>query len=136
MARPKGSGKYRTPKEFWKVANQYLTISAGSLTINGLVQALGFVDRHSLLDYKEKGFSLVVKRAVSVIEAEVEAKLLDKSNRNVSGPIFWLKNHRWSDKQEMEVSGSVENIIRFPIKSPIGAPVNVMDSDRQAGAGS
>jgi hypothetical protein len=132
---PNGApAKYRTSKDFWKVAEAYLVASKGSLTINGLVQALGFCDRVSLLDYKNKGqFANTVKRAISVIEQEVEHKLLTAAHKNPSGLIFWLKNHKWSDQVQVEHSGTVDNIVRFPLKAPVGAPIDSLESKKAPG---
>ncbi len=76
-------------------------------TVMGLVFALGFVSRQSLLDYcKRSGqFSDTIKRAKTKIEMNVEEYLLE--GKNAAGPIFWLKNNaetKYQDKQELEHS--------------------------------
>jgi hypothetical protein len=75
-------------------------------TIAGLAYFLGFSDRRSVYDLKDrKEFSHTIKRATLRIERfhEQSLSLRDKP----TGSIFWLKNHEWSDKQEIEHSGSV-----------------------------
>lgn len=72
-------------------------------TTAGLAVYLGFCDRQSLYDYKQReGFSCVVKAMIARIEAHHEARL---SGNSPTGSIFWLKNHQWSDTQQFEHSG-------------------------------
>lgn len=74
-------------------------------TITGLALYLGFASRQSLLDYVEKeAFSFAIKRGKLRIEHEYEKRL---HQNNPTGAIFGLKNMEWSDKQELEHSGSV-----------------------------
>jgi hypothetical protein len=79
-------------------------------TIQGLAAALE-TTRETLLDYeKDKPafaqFSDSIKRAKCRIGADVEERLLS-GEQHAAGPIFWLKNHGWADKQERELSGGV-----------------------------
>ena len=78
----------------------------GKKTICGLALALNFCDRQSLYDYRDRGdeFSGVIKKAMLRVENEYERNL---HNNNAAGSIFALKNMKWSDKQELEHSGSV-----------------------------
>src|SRR6185369_3101942 len=75
-------------------------------TTAGLALHLGFAERQSLYDQKDRGenFSVVFKRAISRIFAHHEGRL---SENNPTGSIFWLKNHGMSDRTEVEHSGSV-----------------------------
>lgn len=61
---------------------------------------LGFVDRDSLYDYaKKEDFSGTIKKAITKIEAYAEKQLYIG---NPTGAIFWLKNHGWKDKMQLE----------------------------------
>lgn len=72
----------------------------------GLAYALGFCERRSLNDYAghKDSTSTPIKRAMLRIEASYESQL---ANHSCTGAIFALKNRGWSDKQEVEHSGSV-----------------------------
>lgn len=73
-------------------------------TITGLALHLGFCDRQSFYDYKEKEeFSCTIKKARTFIEREYE-KLLQS---NPTGAIFALKNFWRTDKQEIHNTGEV-----------------------------
>lgn len=73
-------------------------------TVAGLALYLGFSDRASLYDYKNRDeFSHIIKRAVSKIEEYAEKALLN--GKGGTGSIFWLKNHGWADKQNVEHTG-------------------------------
>jgi hypothetical protein len=76
-------------------------------TVSGLALYLGFSDRHSLYDYRDRkpNFAHTVKSAITYIAKFAEEQLY---GQNKAGAMFWLKNHRWSDKQEIEHSGTVE----------------------------
>ena len=67
---------------------------------------LGFASKQSLYDYeKDERFSYPIKRALTMIECELEKRL---ENQSVSGIIFALKNMGWTDKTQTELSGKVE----------------------------
>ena len=69
-------------------------------TTAGLALHLGFASRQSLYDYKERDeFSYIIKRAILRIESFHEENL---GESNTAGHIFWLKNHDWKDKSEVE----------------------------------
>jgi len=69
-------------------------------TLSGLAYFLGFSDRTSLYEYKEKPeFTNTIKRARLYIESMYEQGLQSK---NSTGCIFALKNLGWKDKQEVE----------------------------------
>lgn len=72
-------------------------------TVSGLALHLGFLDRQSIYDYAKRndGFSCTIKKAVMKIEAYAEAHLY---MGKPTGAIFWLKNHRWVDKQEQDIT--------------------------------
>ncbi|KKN25375.1 hypothetical protein LCGC14_0885350 [marine sediment metagenome] len=110
---------YRTPAELQTKVDEYFesgvhirTVIVGKKgdkkkievklpTVVGLALYLGFNSRQSIYDYNARdGFSYVIKRAVSFIEMYHEEALGD--GNNVVGSIFWLKNHGWKDKSEVE----------------------------------
>lgn len=75
-------------------------------TVAGLALYLGFEDRRSLYDYKERPeFSHTIKKAILKIEENAENALI--TGKASTGAIFWLKNHGWTDKtiQDVNVNG-------------------------------
>ncbi len=76
-----------------------------SPTVAGLAYALGFMDRQSIYDQKDRNeeFSCIIKRAVLYIESYHEGNLTD--GKSPTGSIFWLKNHGWTDMQEIKNTG-------------------------------
>ncbi|MCR4282797.1 MAG: DNA-packaging protein [Bauldia sp.] len=102
--------KFRTPEEMEPLVDSYFAECdtaepARPYTIPGLAQALGFVDRQSLLDYAEKPeFSCTIKAAKLRVETQRSEKLVAGVG-NVTGMIFDLKNNfGWRDKTEHELS--------------------------------
>lgn len=76
-------------------------------TVTGLALFLGFASKQSLYDYeKNEKFSYPIKRALTMIECELEKRL---ENQSVSGIIFALKNMGWTDKVQTEHSGKIES---------------------------
>lgn len=70
-------------------------------TVAGLALYLGFCDRCQLYEQKARvGFSHTVKRAIARIEKFAERCLF--LDAKPIGAIFWLKNHGWRDKFEVE----------------------------------
>lgn len=116
MGRP---SKYKTPAQLQKAIDDYFTncpdkvmvsegVKTNIFTISGLAYHLGFESRQSFYDYENrKGFSYTIKRARLRIEVEYEKQL---HFGQCTGAIFALKNFDWSDKREIEHSGSVEMI--------------------------
>lgn len=71
-------------------------------TIAGLAASLG-ISRNTLHQYgKREDFRDVIKGAVTHIEASVESIMLQ--GKAQAGSIFWLKNHGWTDKQEIDIN--------------------------------
>mgnify|MGYP001165957067 CR=1 FL=1 len=117
--------KYKTPEELEKKIDEYfadkipkpityeldgkkiaLTDKQGNIvytkerpTLAGLSVFLGYADRQSLYDQKQRGddFSCVIKRAVSMVEVFHEENLFEAY---CTGSIFWLKVHGWDDKNK------------------------------------
>lgn len=79
-------------------------------TVTGLALFLGFAQRKSLLDYKNKEeFCNTIKRAISCVELAYEQRL---SANNPAGAIFALKNLGWVDKQEIDQTNKGDMEIR------------------------
>ena len=76
-------------------------------TITGIALALD-TSRKVLCQWAEREDELaaVVTRAKTRVEHFLEELLL--TARNPAGAIFALKNHGWSDRQELEVSGTLD----------------------------
>lgn len=74
-------------------------------TVAGLSLFLGFDGRQSLYDYinRNNDSSYVIKKALSKIEEFAESMLY--TGKPV-GAIFWLKNHKWTDQQQIDVKSS------------------------------
>jgi hypothetical protein len=104
--------KYETPEQLEAKIKEYFLSFENELlkrpTLSGLALYLGFESRQSLVDNAERNpqFSYIIKAAVSQIAARMEAAL-EKSAGQVAGPVFWLKNHGWTDEQGLNVKGSL-----------------------------
>ena len=78
-------------------------------TVAGLALHLGFASRQSIYDYSESGdFSYVIKKALLALEDYHESAL---SGNNVTGHVFWLKNHGWADKRELDGNIDVTQLV-------------------------
>ena len=97
--------KFSTPEEMQTAIDKYFE-DHPKPTICGLALALGFAQRKSLLNYEGYGeeFCNTVKRAKLIIEDSYEQEL---RGSHVAGPIFALKNFKWSDKQEISLDNRV-----------------------------
>jgi len=90
-------------------------------TVTGLALFLGFASKQSLYDYeKNDKFSYSIKRALTMIECELEKRL---ENQSVSGIIFALKNMGWTDKVQTEHSGKIESTVINFIEQPGNEPI-------------
>jgi hypothetical protein len=111
--------KYETVDELDTAIDSYFSQCRQDKVIPttcGLALALGFCDRQSLYDYKAREmFSGSIKRAIMQIELVHEQRLQE----NVcAGSIFWLKNHKWTDKQDIGLStpdGPLQTESKFEI---------------------
>ena len=105
MARPR---KYKSPEEFDAAVDAFVSECKETdepITWTGVALALGFTSRGAIDEYLHyDGFSHSVKRAKLFVENYYERRL---SSNAPTGGIFGLKNMGWSDKQELEHSGSV-----------------------------
>jgi len=127
---------YETPEELQIKVDEYFEYVKGELksvsvekgvydeqynrepekvTITGLTLYLGFCDRHSFYQYGEKEeFTHTIKKAHSRIEQHYENLI---QGNNVAGPIFALKNLRWKDQTQSEVTLHTEQPL-FPDVRP------------------
>jgi len=110
--RPNGRPpKFQTPADLQALCDSFFALCEASgkpLTISGLVLHLG-TNRETLLDYQKKdGFSDIVKQAKMKVENYVEERLLIEGG---AGPIFWLKNHGWRDRQDVAHTGNMQIVV-------------------------
>ena len=97
--------KFKTAKEMQEAIDSYFAQHPERPTISGLAIHLGFVDRQSMYDYKDRpAFSDTIKAAVSRIEAKHEENIY---TTGAAGSIFWLKNRGWTDQQQIQHSGGI-----------------------------
>jgi hypothetical protein len=103
--------KFQTVDDLWQRAGEYFNERQNKLeplTVTGLALALG-TTRETLMDYEggkydgedgqEPRFSDAVKLIKAFVRDYAESQLYKL--RNPAGAIFWLKNHGWSDRQEV-----------------------------------
>jgi hypothetical protein len=92
-------------------------------SITGLSLALGFSCRETVDEYAKKpDFSDTIKRAKLRVEnAYVNSGVQTK---NPGFQIFILKTMGYSDRMQVEHSGSIEGVIRLPQKKAVGDPVD------------
>ncbi len=106
---------YKTPEQLEKTFDEYFNFCLNNdypLTITGLTLYAGFCDRQALDSYSEKNevFSLIIKRAKSVVEHKYELGLHNTST--VTGSIFALKQFKWIDNQKIDIG--LENLVKAP----------------------
>jgi len=76
-------------------------------TVTGLALHLGFCDKSTLYDYRDKPeFTHSIKRGLSMVEKYHEIQIAEGDK--CTGNIFALKNMGWSDKQEIKSEHSGE----------------------------
>jgi len=99
--------KYQSAEEMQEIIDSYFRDrdeKEKPYTITGLALALD-TDRRGLLDWMAmEEFTHVLKAARAKVESSVEERLFD--GKNAAGPIFWMKNHGWSDTQKLELTGA------------------------------
>ena len=101
--------KYVDHEQFDEAVDQYIAdckVDEKKPTITGLVLALGFSSRGSLMRYEQNPeFRDSVRRARLLIENSYEEDLRQRGMSPV-GSIFALKNlGDWKDKRDVELSG-------------------------------
>lgn len=106
--------KYKTVEELEAAIKEYFDsrqLQVMPPTVAGLALWLGFEDRQSIYDYKDRpAFSCTIKKAITAMEDYAEQRLLVGEGSS-TGAIFWLKNHGWKDKTETDVN--VQNYSLF-----------------------
>lgn len=97
--------KYSSPKEMQKAIDKYFD-SNDKPTMCGLAINLGFTERQGLWNYQgySQEFFDLIKRARIIVEASYER---DLRGNNVAGCIFALKQFKWRDRQDLNLSGDV-----------------------------
>jgi hypothetical protein len=85
-------------------------------TLTGLALHLGFESRQSIYDYEKRNeaFSYTIKKARLTCENFAERGILS-GEVNAAAGIFVLKNYGWTDKQEIEMSGSLKTPITVEV---------------------
>ena len=116
MGRPR---IYQSVEEIDEVIEDYKTqcfIDAKRPTVTGATIHLGFCDKTTLYDYRDREeFSHSIKSLLLFVENGYEQALHGNS---VTGSIFALKNMGWKDKSETEHSGKmqIEQITGMEVK--------------------
>lgn len=79
-------------------------------TITGLSMFLGFANRQSLYDYRDRNeeYSVIIKNAICRVEHEYEKQL---QRDKPTGAIFALKNMGWADSAKVDHTTQGEKII-------------------------
>jgi hypothetical protein len=99
--------------EYIKEGDEPLIPSLGHKpTVTGLALYLGFADRKSLYEYRDKyeEFSSIIKKALTYVEMTYEQLLESKA---ATGAIFALKNMGWRDKSELDLGGQKDNPVQI-----------------------
>lgn len=104
--------KYNSPEEMQVAIDDYFATTK-KLTICGLALHLDFVSRNSLLSYEgySKEYFGIIKRAKMKVEQYYEEHLIGTGG--AAGPIFWLKNSKWTDRQEIKMDVKTEQTIKY-----------------------
>lgn len=111
---------YDDPDELDELCDSYFAVCKENKerpTITGLTLYLGFADKTTLYDYRDREeFSHPIKKSITRIENELEKKL---ENNSVAGVIFALKNMGWKDKTDHELSGPNGSAIALESKNVV-----------------
>lgn len=106
--------KYKTPEELQEAINTYFESGANerivhaanseyrvkAYSVTGLALFLGFNDRQSIYDYKNRSddFSCIIKKAITRIAQYYEENLT--FGKSPTGAIYWLNVHGWNDNKK------------------------------------
>lgn len=117
-----GAVKYKSAEELQRKIDEYVddcTEREKPMTYTGLAYYLDFASRQSLWEYSKRkdDLSLPVKRAMLRIEQDYEERLASGSP---TGSIFALKNRGWSDKTEVEHSGTPDKPVIVSLGEILG----------------
>lgn len=110
--------KFKSAEEMQALGDKFFQdcdAKSDPYTITGLAIALG-TSRESLCEYEAREeFVDTIKGLKARCQNYVEKRLF---GNNPTGPIFWLKNYGWKDKQEVshEVAGIEEILSRLQSK--------------------
>lgn len=104
--RPGQPPRWETPEELQEDIDLYIKTcheEGRPLTIAGLALAVG-VDRQTIYNYEKKDeYFGIIKRARDHILAFLEEKMMMEGK---AGQIFLAKNYGYTDRQEIESSGT------------------------------
>ena len=97
--------KYRSVTALIKMMDDYFDdcdIKKIPYTITGLCQSIG-TTRKTLCEYEKRDkYVNAIKKAKARVEQYVETLML--SGKAQPGTIFWMKNHGWQDRQQVDVN--------------------------------
>lgn len=106
--------KWENPDDFLMAVKIYFENKEIKHTWTGLALHLGFTSRHGLYNYRQiDGFKEAIEYALLKIENKYEEMLV--GGKNPIGAIFALKQFKWKDKQEIEVTETPENKVSVEI---------------------
>ena len=111
MARPR---HYDTPEELDAKVDEYVALQTANerpISWTGMALHLGFYGRQELDNYAEyDGFSDSIKRAKAIVENYYEEATMT-GDIPVAMGVFGLKNFKWKDKFDEEVTRDIPPII-------------------------
>lgn len=123
--------KYESPDEMQALIDDYFNTRTPDdpVTITGLMYHLDFTSRQSFYDYEKFGeFAYILKRARQRVEIYYE-KLSQRTEGQVTGPIFALKQFGWTDKTEQVMTFTNKPTVKFEFTD------GDSDTDQPAGTG-
>ena len=97
--------KFKSAKKIKEKAEEYFNLCDKEERPYGIVGLAVYLEttRETLIDYQgRKEFSDTIKELKQRCQASVEKLML--SGKAQAGAIFWMKNHGWHDKQQLEVN--------------------------------
>jgi hypothetical protein len=122
--------KYESAEEMQGVIDDYFNSRTPDdpVTISGMMYHLDFVSRQSFYDYEKHGeFAYILKKARQRVEMYYE-RMAQRTDGQVTGPIFALKQFGWTDKTEQAVTFTNKPSVKFEFDGNSG-------QDRPAGSG-
>lgn len=127
--------KYKTVEELEAAIKEYFNsrqLQVVPPTVAGLALWLGFEDRQSIYDYKDRpAFSCTIKKAIMRIEEFAETQLL-LGEGSSTGAIFWLKNHGWKDKTEVDTTIKDYSLFEETVEKKAKKYENIKRSQKKA----